>query len=240
MDSKSKSKSFPRREAITAALEPSLLSPLIGLVCEYSSFGPFELFHSHGAASPAVLLARSPVLSHSLTCLFPPPSVCPSVCRQLCCTERKDAEPTRIEPPSIWGSPRQIGPARITHTDRHLFVGDQKSHSILVYSLERDLALVREIGSEGDGAGQFDDPHGMCIYRDRLIVCDNRNSPRTAIDCNLSICPLRTRRIGDSMRSSGRTASGETNSSLPMTSVRPVTCCSSLSVPTECRPSRSP
>jgi hypothetical protein len=40
MDAKSKAKakveSFPRRAAITAALEPSLLPPLINLVCEFT------------------------------------------------------------------------------------------------------------------------------------------------------------------------------------------------------------
>ena len=75
------------------------------------------------------------------------------------CAERKDVKPNRM-----------------VHTDRHLFVGDWKSHSILVYSLERNWQFIRQIGSKGKGAGQFDWPMGMCVYRDRLIVCDYDNN----------------------------------------------------------------
>jgi hypothetical protein len=42
MDAKSKSKPTSRRAAITAALEPSLMPPLIGLVCDFTPFGPSE------------------------------------------------------------------------------------------------------------------------------------------------------------------------------------------------------
>jgi hypothetical protein len=52
----------------------------------------------------------------------------------------------------------------------------------LVYSLERNWAFVREIGSEGKGAGPFTSPMGMCIYRDRLIVCDENNRRLQFID----------------------------------------------------------
>jgi hypothetical protein len=57
-----------------------------------------------------------------------------------------------------------------------------RSHSILVYSLERDWAFVTAIGSEGKGAGQFDRPMGMCVYRGRLIVCDRGNNRLQFID----------------------------------------------------------
>jgi hypothetical protein len=85
--------------------------------------------------------------------------------RQLDITECKDAIPVRM-----------------AHSDRHLFVGGERSHSILVYSLERNWAFVRAIGSEGEGVGQFDRPMGMCIYRDRLIVCDLNNNRLQFID----------------------------------------------------------
>jgi hypothetical protein len=78
--------------------------------------------------------------------------------RKKLCTERKNARPNRM-----------------VHTDRYLFVGDHKSEAILVYSLERNWTFVRAIGSEGGGAGQFLNPCGMCVYRDRLIVCDMLN-----------------------------------------------------------------
>jgi hypothetical protein len=52
----------------------------------------------------------------------------------------------------------------------------------LVYSLERNWAFVRAIGSKGEGAGQFDQPYGMCVYRDRLIVCDYGNDRLQFID----------------------------------------------------------
>jgi hypothetical protein len=71
---------------------------------------------------------------------------------------------------------------RMVHTDCYLFVGDHQSHSILVYSLERNWAFVRAIGSEGNGAGQLNGPMGMCIYRDRLIVCDGNNDRLQFID----------------------------------------------------------
>jgi hypothetical protein len=68
------------------------------------------------------------------------------------------------------------------HTDRYLFVGDWQSQSILVYSLERDWEFVRAIGSKGTGADQFRLPMGMCVYRDRLIVCDKKNGRLQFID----------------------------------------------------------
>jgi hypothetical protein len=68
-----------------------------------------------------------------------------------------------------------VQPFRMVHTDRCLFVGDWSSNSILVYSLERDLAFVRAIGSAGNSAGQFERPMGMCVYRDKLIVCDSHD-----------------------------------------------------------------
>jgi hypothetical protein len=43
MDSKAKSKPFPRRAVITAALESSLLPPLIGLICDFVPFGPLHM-----------------------------------------------------------------------------------------------------------------------------------------------------------------------------------------------------
>jgi hypothetical protein len=73
-------------------------------------------------------------------------------------------------------------PYRIVHTDRYLFVGDRYLVSISVYSLERDWEFVRAIGSEGNDAGQFDDPNGMCVYRDRLIACDSANNRLQFID----------------------------------------------------------
>jgi hypothetical protein len=70
----------------------------------------------------------------------------------------------------------------MVHTDRHLFVADHKSASILVYSLERNWAFVRAIGSRGARAGQFLVPNGMCVYRDRLIVCDGEHNRLKFID----------------------------------------------------------
>jgi hypothetical protein len=67
-------------------------------------------------------------------------------------------------------------------TDRYLFVVDHNSHSIWVYSLERDWAFVTAIGSKGSGTGQFREPIGMCVYRDRLIVCDSDNFRLQFID----------------------------------------------------------
>jgi hypothetical protein len=70
----------------------------------------------------------------------------------------------------------------MTHTNRYLFVGDWNSHWISVYSLERDWEFVRAIGYKGKGAGQFVFPMGMCVYRDRLIVCDCYNNRLQFID----------------------------------------------------------
>jgi hypothetical protein len=54
MDAKAKSKSFPRMTAILAALEPSLLPPLIALICEYSPLGPcLELCTAHSLLHPS-------------------------------------------------------------------------------------------------------------------------------------------------------------------------------------------
>jgi hypothetical protein len=75
-----------------------------------------------------------------------------------------------------------VWPMSMAHTDRYLFVGDYHLHSISVYSLERDWAFVRAIGSEGSGAGQFNEPNGMCACRDRLIVCDRFHNRLQFID----------------------------------------------------------
>jgi hypothetical protein len=55
MDAKSKSKPTSRREFITDVLEPSLLPPLIGVICEYVPFGPF-----HAPLRQCALCARAP------------------------------------------------------------------------------------------------------------------------------------------------------------------------------------
>jgi hypothetical protein len=134
------------------------------------------------------------------------------------CTERKDALP--------W---------RMVHTDRYLFVGDVKSHSILVYSLERNWEFVRAMGSEGGGAGQFDVPQGMCVYRDRLIVCDCDNNRLQFID--ISAADADNWKFDEPFGSSGG-ANGQI--AAPTDAWRPVMCCSSRRpVLTECRHSRS-
>jgi hypothetical protein len=132
---KSKSKSFPRRAAITAALEPSLLPPLIGLVCEYSPFGPFRKCCS-----------RPP-----FRMLSPHAQVLRNLCRPpRCCAVGLSLEHTKL-----CTERANVAPIRVVHSDRYLFVGDARSRSILVYSLERNWAFVRAIGSEGKGAGQL-------------------------------------------------------------------------------------
>jgi hypothetical protein len=77
---------------------------------------------------------------------------------------------------------RVAQPLRMVHTDRYLFVGDCWSHSILVYSLERDWAFVRAIGLDREDTAEYDWPTGMCVYRDRLIVCDHGNCRLQFID----------------------------------------------------------
>jgi hypothetical protein len=87
-----------------------------------------------------------------------------------------------LEPRTLCKDRRDAQPRRMTHTDRHFFVGDEKLHSISVYSLLRNWTFVRTIGSDGRGAGQFRNPMGMCAYRDRLIACDMGNCRLQFID----------------------------------------------------------
>jgi hypothetical protein len=70
----------------------------------------------------------------------------------------------------------------MTHTDRFFFVSDRASHSILTYSLERTWQFVRAIGSIGEGVGQFRWPTGMCVYKDKLLVCDYNNHRLQCVD----------------------------------------------------------
>jgi hypothetical protein len=94
----------------------------------------------------------------------------------------------------------------MAHTNGNLFIGDVQSHSILVYSLESDWAFVRAIGSKGKGAGQFDTPMGMCVYRDWLIVCDCQNDRLQFID--MSAADAKDWRFDEPFGSYG-TASGQ-------------------------------
>jgi hypothetical protein len=131
--------------------------------------------------------------------------------RQLC-TERND-----------------VLPRRMVHTDRYLFVGDHQSDSILVYSLERNWTFVRAFG----GLGQFYQPMGMCIYRDRLIVCDGLNDRLQFID--IPAADAKDWRFDAPFGSTG-TANGEFR--------WPTDVCEAGGVPlsvgrTECRRSRS-
>jgi hypothetical protein len=115
-----------------------------------------------------------------------------------------------------------VRPHRMVHTDRYLFVGDVES--ILVYSLERNWAFVRAIGSEGTGAGQFSTLMGICVYRDRLIVCDYENNRLQIID--ISAADAKDWRLDVAFGSLG-TANGQFQ--WPLSVCETVACCSSLS-----------
>jgi hypothetical protein len=164
MDSKLKAKPFTRRAVIISALEPSLLPPLINLVCDFVPFGTLGAAHCPRG---------EPLLCSVLLTSLVEPST-HALHRVLCCAVDLALEYRQLcKDTGNW-------PLRMVHSERYLFIGDYQSDSILVYSLERNWTFVRAIGSKGDG--RFAGPMGMCVFRDRLIVCDRYNHRLQFID----------------------------------------------------------
>ena len=57
----------------------------------------------------------------------------------------------------------------------HLFVADGYGNAA-VHHFNKHGDLLKSWGGSGDGPGQFNVPHGICVDRDRIIVADRENS----------------------------------------------------------------
>ncbi|XP_078663364.1 uncharacterized protein LOC144906692 [Branchiostoma floridae x Branchiostoma belcheri] len=69
--------------------------------------------------------------------------------------------------------------------DGRVVVADPDEHSIFLF--EADGTLVKQVGGQGKGEGQFDKPYFVCVDKeDNIIVADNHNSRVQAFDRNLN------------------------------------------------------
>ncbi|CAH1244168.1 TRIM3 [Branchiostoma lanceolatum] len=69
--------------------------------------------------------------------------------------------------------------------DGRVVVADPDKHSIFLF--EADGTLVKQVGGQGQGEGQFNEPHFVCVDKeDNIIVADKENNRVQVFDKNLN------------------------------------------------------
>ena len=64
-------------------------------------------------------------------------------------------------------------PQGVAVSESGIFVADRGSHSLLKF--DKTGKLLKSVGGEGRGKGQFQSPNGLTVVGDKVIVCDGGN-----------------------------------------------------------------
>ena len=68
--------------------------------------------------------------------------------------------------------------------DSHIYISDVESHRLSKF--DSVGKSVKSVGGKGCRTGQFSDPHGIALSKEKLFVCDNRNHRIQVFDTNLN------------------------------------------------------